>query len=136
MRLYYLIWVDLIIRAKSQPANKNNWQVMTMIFMTLVMAVDLLFLITILEKYILGYFFYELEIPIIPQEIGDPISFAILFAGPPLVINYLLIFRNRRYEKLIKNYEYNGGKLAVTYLLLGLFIPTITIFIAVIYGLV
>jgi hypothetical protein len=136
MRLYYLIWVDLIIRAKSQPANKNNWQVMTMIFMTLVMAVDFLFIMVILQEVILGYYFYELDIPVIPREIGNPISFIILFAGPPLVINYLLIFRNRRYEKLIEKYEYHNGKLAVTYILLGLFIPVITLLFGMIYGII
>lgn len=136
MRLYYLIWVDLIIRAKSQPANKNNWQVMTMIFMTLVMAVDFLFIMMILQEVILGYYFYELDIPVIPQEIGNPISFIILFAGPPLVINYLLIFRNRRYRKLIEKYEYHNGKLAVTYILLGLFIPVITLLFGMIYGII
>src|SRR5689334_3140732 len=111
MRLYYLIWVDLIIRAKSRPDNESNWPVMTMIFMTAAMGLDFAFLMTILEHYILKYNFYELHIPSIPKGIADPLSFAILFGGPPLVLNYLLIFRNRRYEKLIEKYEYHDGKL-------------------------
>jgi hypothetical protein len=104
--------------------------------MTLVMAVDFLFIMMILQEVILGYYFYELDIPVIPQEIGNPISFIILFAGPPLVINYLLIFRNRRYRKLIEKYEYHNGKLAVTYILLGLFIPVITLLFGMIYGII
>lgn len=133
MRLYYLIWVDLILKAKSQPANKNNWQFMTLIFMTVPMAVDFLLLMTILENYILGYNFYELQIPVIPREIGDPISFAILYVGPPFAINYMLIFRNRRYEKLIIKYEYHDGKLAVTYIVLALFIPAVALLLGMIY---
>lgn len=136
MRLYYLIWVDFIIRAKSQPANKNNWQVMTLVYMTIIMAFDLLFIVTILEKFILGYNFYKFQIPLIPLEISNPISFAILFAGPPLLINYTLIFRHRRYEKLIKKYEYHNGKVAVTYMLLGLFIPLIALLFGMIYGMI
>lgn len=133
MRLYYLIWVDCLVRLKSQPGNNNNWQVLGMIFMTVTMAVDLLFLITILEKYILDYFFYELKIPVIPREIGDPISFAILYLGPPLVINYILIFRNSRYEKLIKKYEYHGGRLFIAYMAIALFVPVGALLLGVIY---
>jgi len=136
MRLFYSIWVDLIIRAKSQPANKNNWQIMTLLYMTVTMAIDLLFVMIILEEAVLGYYFYDFEIPSIPKEISDAISLVVLFAGPPLVINYMLIFRNRRYEKLIEKYEYHNGKLAATYILLGLFIPVITLFFGMIYGII
>jgi hypothetical protein len=134
MRLYYMIWVDFILRAKSQPSNKNNWQIMTMMFMSIIMAADFLFLMTILEAYILHYQFYKFQIPILPQNISEPLTFAILYGGPPLLVNYLLIFRKHRYEKLIKKYEYHDGKLAVTYMLLGLFIPLITMWIAIVYG--
>lgn len=133
MRLYYLIWVDLILRAQSQPANKHNWRIMTLAYMTIIMALDLVFIITIIEKAIVGYNFYDFEIPVLPQKIGDPISFVILFAIPPLVINYMLIFRNRRYEKLIKKYEYHDGKLAVTYMLLGLFVPVAALLLGMFY---
>jgi len=81
MRLYYLIWVDVILKAKSQSANKNKWQVMTMIFMTACMAVDFLFLVTIFEKYIIGHYFYELEIPIIPKGDRRSNRFCYSFCG-------------------------------------------------------
>jgi hypothetical protein len=133
MRLYYLIWVDLIVKAKSQPANKSNWPLMTMIFMTVTMALDFLILMTILQKDILNYYFYEFEIPVIPQSIADPLGLAVLYIGPPLIINYLLIFRNRRYEKLIKKYKYHDGKVAATAILLGLFVPIIILFVGKMY---
>jgi len=83
MRLYYLIWVDLIVRARNQPTNKNNWQIMTMVFMTVTMALDFIFLMTILQQYIVNYYFYEFQIPILPQDIADSLSLAILYIGPP-----------------------------------------------------
>jgi len=104
MRLFYLIWVDFILKFRSQPANKNNWQFMTFAYMTVVMSLDFFFIITYLES-LLGYYFYDLKIPIIPQKIGDPLSFVILFVGPPLLLNYMLIFRNQRYKKLISKYK-------------------------------
>lgn len=134
MKLYYLIWVDFIVRAKSRPANQNNWHVMTLVYMTVIMAVDLLFIMMILQEAILAYYFYDFEIAALPKNIGNILSFVILFAGPPLVINYILIFRNRRYEKLIKKYKYHDGKLALTYVLLGLFVPIIALLLGMIYG--
>jgi hypothetical protein len=132
MRLFYLIWVDIIIKAKNQPVNKNNWQFMTLAYMTVVMALDLFFIITYLES-LLGYYFYDIKIPIIPEKIGDPISFVILFVGPPLLLNYLLIFRNQRYKKLIRKYKYHEGKLGITFLLLALFVPIIALWLGIIF---
>jgi hypothetical protein len=131
MRLYYLIWVDCIIRLKSQPANKDNWQLLSMIFMTVSMAVDFLFMIIIIEKYILGFGFYDLQIPGLSREVNGPISFVILFVGPPLIMNYFLIFRNRRYEKLVKKYEYKDGRFVTTFILLALFFPVVGVWLGV-----
>jgi hypothetical protein len=136
MRLYYLIWVDLILKAKSQPANKHNWQVMTLIFMTVPMAVDFLFFMMILQRGILNFYFYEFQIPLIPQMIADPLSLAILYLGPPLVVNYVLIFRNRRYEKLIKKYKSYNGKLAATTIILALFVPNVALWLGIIYDII
>lgn len=128
MRLFYLIWVDIILKARSQPANKNNWQFMTLTYMTVAMALDFFFIILYVERSLDNYF-YDLKIPIIPQKIGDPISFVILFVGPPLLLNYTLIFRNQRYNKLIGKYKYHEGKLGVTFVLLALSIPVIALWL-------
>jgi hypothetical protein len=101
---------------------------MTLAFMTFVMASDLFFIIIYLES-LFGYYFYDIKIPIIPQKIGDPISFVILYVGPPLLLNYMLIFRNQRYKKLIKKYKYHEGKLGITFLLLALFIPLLALWL-------
>jgi hypothetical protein len=132
MRLFYLIWVDIILRVKSQPVNKNDWQLKSLAYMTVAMALDFFFIITYIEV-ILGYNFYDFKIPIIPQEIGDPISFVILFVGPPLLLNYMLIFRNQRYKKLIRKYKYHEGKLGVTFILLAVFVPVIAIGLGIVF---
>jgi hypothetical protein len=108
---------------------------MTLSYMSIVMGVDLLFIMVILQE-VLGYYFYEFEIPILPHEVSEIVSFVVLFGGPPLVLNYMLIFRNDRYKELIKNNKYHDGKLAVTYMLLGLFIPVIALLFGMIYGII
>lgn len=99
---------------------------MTLAYMTIAMALDLWFIILYVEQLI-DYSFYDFKIPIIPHEIGDPLSFVILFVGPPLLLNYILIFRNQRYKKLVRKYKYHEGKLGITFLLLALSIPVIAI---------
>ncbi len=136
MRAFYLIWIDLIVKARSLPANKSNWQFMTLFFMTIIMAVDFLVLMTVFEKFILGFNFYNFEIPMVPQDIGIPISVFILYVGPPLLVNYILIFRNRRYEILLQHYKAQNGKLAVTYIILGLLIPIILLWLGILYKLI
>jgi hypothetical protein len=130
VRLYYSIWVDLIIRAKSQPSNKSNWQIMTLFYMSITMAIDLLFVMILLQEFFFGYYFYKIDLMIISKELSEIFSFIILFFLPPLFVNYFLIFRNRRYLILINNYKYSNGLLATKFILLGLFVPVIMLIFA------
>ena len=45
MKIYYKIWVDCILKAQSKPENLNNWKVFTMVFMSISMALNLVFLL-------------------------------------------------------------------------------------------
>ncbi len=109
---------------------------MTILFMTIIMAVDFLVLMTVFEKFVLGFSFYNLDIPMLPQALGKPMSVFILYVGPPLFVNYILIFRNRRYEILIRNYKTHNGKLAATFIILGLLIPTMLLWLGIFYNLI
>jgi hypothetical protein len=123
MGLYYRIWVDCIERARRQPANKENWQIGSMIFMTLAMAFNFILIMTILEKHVLKNYFYKIDFSFLPVRINNVLSYIFLFILPCIIINYLLIFRNKRYEKLIKKYPYYNGKLFITYFLISLMLP-------------
>jgi hypothetical protein len=123
MRFFYLIWVDALIRVKSQPANKRNWKFRTFAIMTLPMALDLFFILYLLQIYWSEPVLCGKGISIISEILSTPLGFVILIFGTPVAINYFFIFRNRRYERLMKEYEYNNGKLAVTYIISGLMIP-------------
>lgn len=130
MNLYYKIWVDCIIKAQSQPQNKNNWRFFTMIFMSMAMAINIAVFMAILQRNILGRYFYDIKISSLEgTRTGSFLSFFILFILPPLIINYLLIFRNNRYEKLIRKYKYYNGKLFISYFLISLFLPFILLFL-------
>ena len=110
MNIYYLIWVDFIVKVKSIPANKNNWKQYSMIFMSMAMALNLCVLISIIQLHILKHIYYDVSITIFRGEkLNNFISFFILYLLAPLVLNYILIFRDDRYKALIaKKKNYNG----------------------------
>lgn len=63
--------------------------------MTMAMGLNLV-LVMVFVQEVVGSRFYDLEFPALPAYWGNVIAFFILFLLPPLVVNYLLIFRNRR----------------------------------------
>jgi glycosyltransferase involved in cell wall biosynthesis len=118
-----MIWVDCIGRAKAQPANKTNWPVGTMFAMTLAMATNFILIMTVLEKYVFHTYFYKIELYFLPRRLNNLLGYLVLFVLPCIMVNYLLIFRNQRYDKLIKKYPFYNGKLFMTYFLLSLGLP-------------
>lgn len=115
LRLYYTIWVDCIRKLKVQPENKGNWQIKAMIFMTLSMSANFILIMTILEKKVFQTYFYKIDFSFLPTRINNLIAYLLLFILPCIVINYLLIFRNKRYERLLLKYRYFNGKLFLSY---------------------
>ena len=129
-KLYYTIWVDCILRAKSQPQNKNNWRFFTMLFMGIAMAINFITFMAILQRNILQKSFYNLELNIFPgTKLNALISFIILFLLPPMIMNYLLIFRKKRYELLVKKYKYYNGKVFMGYFLGSIALPFVLLLI-------
>ena|SRR5690606_5326319 len=135
MNLYYKIWVDCILKAQSQPQNKGNWKLFTMIFMSMAVAINLAVFMAILQRNILGYSFYDFKISFLEGiRTGSTVSFFVLFLLPPLLMNYMLIFRKKHYEKLIKKYKYYNGKLFISYFLTSLFLPFILLFLGYLWN--
>jgi len=132
MDIYYQIWVDNLLRMKSQEKNKHNWKQWSMIAMSLAMTLNFMLFMSILQSYILGISFYVINFPI-PDEYNGVLDILLLFVLPVVVVNYLLIFRNKRYEKLIEKYPYRNGKLAVPYVMISIFLPVVLVFILVVF---
>ena len=130
MKLYYRIWVDCITRLRSIEANKDNWQTKGIIAMSTAMTFNFVLLMVIIQKNILDYYFYEINIPILSGFQNYILTILILYFLPCVIINYLLIFRNKRYEKLLKKYPYSNGKFIVAFILISLFLPIVLLLIA------
>jgi hypothetical protein len=133
---YYKIWVDCITRINLQPeANKKNWQVTCMVAMTFAMTSNLVLILILLQKCFLGYYFYELNLAFLPQKLNALVEFAILYILPCLILNYLLIFRNKRYENLLQIYPYKyNGKLFAGYFMVSVGLPVILLVTSIVYS--
>lgn len=135
MWVYYRIWMDFIHRVKLQPvANRRNWKLRCMISMTLAMAFNLVLVMTILEKFVFKGYFYKIEFSYLPVRVNNVISYLILFILPCALMNYLLIFRNDRYEKLLNKYPYYNGKLFISYFLISMFLPIILMWAGIVFS--
>ncbi len=129
MNLYYIIWVDGIKRMQSVSTNNGQWKSQMMIYMSMAMALNLMLIVGILQRIHPKFNFYSLNTNFFPGEkLNNFFSFFILFLLPALTINYLLIYRNNRYEKLLEKYKYYNGKLVIIYFFGTLIISFIAVF--------
>lgn len=134
LTIYYKLWVDCITKARSIPDNKNDWKVYTMIFMSMAMAINFVLFMALLQRNILGFSFYDIKIDIFPGKNLDAfISFFILYLFPMLLVNYILIFRKNRYEKLLATFKSYNGKLFISYFLASLALPLLLIIIGMLF---
>jgi hypothetical protein len=131
MSLYFKIWVDAIIKIKKNTLRKEDWKWMVQIYMAIAMALNLMFLLAIIQRNILHLTFYDFELNIFPTKvINDLTSGFILFFLPPLLTNYLLIFKNNKFLALIEKYKSDNGNYFVWYFFTSLFLPLIILVIA------
>ena len=133
MSLYYRIWVDCILRLKSLPKNKEDWQLKSMSIMSTAMAMNLVLIMIILQKGVLDYYFYEINIPFLSDFVNYMLTMLILYFSPGVLLNYILIFRRKRFEKLLKKYPYHNGKLFLVYLLISMLLPIIILLFGVLW---
>lgn len=133
MKLYYKIWVDCILKAQSIPANRDNWKRFTFGFMTITMAINYACVMSVIQK-ITGVYFYRFEVDFFPGTNLDALASGFtLFVLPMLLLNYFLIFRNNRYEELLKKYKSHNGKLFFAYFFTSLAIPLLFLIISQVF---
>ncbi|PVD50040.1 hypothetical protein DC498_22230 [Terrimonas sp.] len=128
--------MDFIHRVKLQPiANQGNWKLRCMISMSLAMAFNLILIMTVLEKFVFKEYFYKIEFSYLPVRVNNVLSYLILFILPCALMNYVLIFRNNRYEKLLNKYPYYyNGKLFISYFLISMFLPIILMWAGIFFS--
>lgn len=123
--IYYQIWVDCIASFKK---NNTDWKWKSMLYINLAMGFNLMFVL-----YFLGNFFpifkkYHIEIDIFRGTSLDAlVEYVILYGVPIYLLNYFLIFYNRKFEKLLTSYPNYSGKYFLVYFIMSLGLPFIGI---------
>ena len=133
LKIYYTIWVDGLLKARS--VNSNDWKFNVLILISMVMALDFAFFMAILQRNIIGINFYDITFHIFSiEKLNSILSFFVLYLSFPMCLNYLLIFRKNRYEKLFKIYKSYDGKYCMTYVMISLFLPLVIFLSAFLYN--
>ena len=105
MNLYYMIWVDAILSFKKYHPNDKNWKLKLFIYITWIHTMNL-WIVLLWLKYFNILSIPILELNIFPGELLDNVfAFIIEFALLPSILNYIFIFYQNRYEKIIIKYK-------------------------------
>jgi hypothetical protein len=124
LSLYYKIWVDAIVYEKTKHGSMRNWKPYTLIPISVLQGINLLSVLFWLSAFNIKLDIF-IDFKLFPGEMlnGFLSGFLTLFL-PFLVLNYLLVFRRKKYDDLIEKYNYRKGKLYLIY-----FLTTILVFI-------
>ncbi|MEI8201623.1 MAG: hypothetical protein WCH34_01335 [Bacteroidota bacterium] len=111
IKLYYQFWVGAIVNSNQKKKNDPNWKNRVFILYTLVFALNLYSIDSIL---ILFKFKSYVILNIIPgTKLNSTFSFIVKYGLVFIVLNYFLIFYKNRYEKLILKYKpFSGNSVA------------------------
>ena len=134
LKYYYMIWSDLILSVRKNGNFTDKWKQLKYI-VPICQGMNLLMFL-ILLKVLFNVNLTSLpEIYIFPgRKLNSAIVGITFFFLPFFIINYFLIFRNNRYEKILIEYKFHNGKLFFRYILLSLFIPILLLIIGKLFG--
>ncbi|WP_214073500.1 hypothetical protein [Mucilaginibacter sp. dw_454] len=120
MNIYYRIWASAIAEHREGKSPDGGWKLMPLVAMSVLMGINLLALFLLLHALN-----HSLLI-LFPVHIFDTtgyntgIAVLITYFVPFVILNYLLIFYNNRYEEIVKRYDSKGSKLYRNYALISL----------------
>ncbi|WP_259070644.1 hypothetical protein HDF24_17145 [Mucilaginibacter sp. X4EP1] len=130
MNLYYKIWIDAIISTQKSRTESANWKLFTLIPISLLMGINLFTIFywmkTIVNKNLPLFFGIDI---FNARPLNGYISIVITFFVPFVILNYLLIFSNNKFELLTKRHEANNSRLYKKYTLWSLGVLIIPIII-------
>jgi len=124
-----MIWVDAIVYEKAKYGHMRNWKTYTLIPISILQGINLLTIFFWLSIFNIKIDIF-LDFDLFPGNMIDGFLSGIITLFIPFIfLNWILIFRGKRYEKLIKKYRYSKGNIYLMYFLMsiGIFILPIII---------
>lgn len=132
MNLFYRIWLEAIDREEKKRGKKSGktYAFLFLTFCEFLNLSSLLILAKILFSFSLSPF---LSIDIFPGKLLDGmLSGFLTLIAPIMLLNYLTIFKGKRYQKLQESYQPKSNKLYFAYVggsFLLFFLPIVIGFI-------
>lgn len=113
--VYYLFWVDAIVRFRRHHPNEKDWRSRLLVFNSFIHGLNLwIFYIWLRYFDVLKSSFVQIDL--FPGTmVDDFLSFFIQFALPCLAINYFLIFHKHRYRRILERYKESKKHIALVY---------------------
>lgn len=117
IKIYYKIWVDCIVKIRSQPNNKDSWWWQSFVLMTMAMILNIyVSLLLLVATEVITKIPIAIKIDVFSgTKLDSLLTFLLQFFLPIGLLNYFLIFYKKKYKKLIEKYEYKNGRLFLTY---------------------
>lgn len=120
-KIYYLICVDFMVKSKS--VSSNGWKFATLMYISTFFSIYIISITSILESL------FNFSISTSKGLLEIKLEAIFLYFFPSLIINYFLVFYNKKYLIIFEKYKPNDGKYILRVILssLGLFITSIII---------
>ncbi|MGI8891921.1 MAG: hypothetical protein ACR2GN_00540 [Bacteroidia bacterium] len=126
--MYYKLWVDAIYYEKKKHGHFRNWKPYVLIGISFCQGLNLATILFWISPFTKTLFF--IPINLFPGNfIDNAISGFITLFLPFLIINYILIFYNKKYEIIINNYQDKNGKIYIGYFVISAIICFVPIVI-------
>ena len=117
--IYDEIWADAIRATKRK--DSEQWKMATLVPMSILHGVNLLAILFVLRGILGRQWPLFVPVKIFGDVIlNDAVSIILTFIVPFLIFNYLLIFSNNRYYRIMRFYKGKNGRLYKLYILLSL----------------
>lgn len=118
LNIYYKIWADAIAFEKNKRGKDLNWKTISLIAMSALQGLNLLAVLIVLRALTHRQMPVLLPVHIFNMTaLNSFCAIVLIFFIPFVVLNYLLVFYNNRYEALLKTYPDKKGKLYRAYFL-------------------
>ena len=134
LTLYYKIWADCIAATRAKRAEAGSWKAFTLVPMSVLMGINLLTFFVWMKALVNRNLPLVLPVTIFHYRlINDFISVVTTLFIPFVILNYLAIFSNNQYKRLLELYPSQNGKLYKRYTWISLGILAIPVIIVVMY---
>ena len=118
-KLFYSVWADAINYERIKNGGESHWKLFTFAYMSVLLGLNILAILTAI-RFFFGYnladkLMEQLGTITTNEKLQNFLWSMIVMFIPGSIINYFLVFYRKKYEYILRNYEFKNGKLLIIY---------------------